>query len=344
MLARTKSVIGLDIGTSSVKAVELSHSGRDVELVAVGKIELEDQDPATQARAVKDLLASGGFHTRRVVTAVSGKQVVVSHLTMMRMSDEELRNTIAFEAEKYVPFPVEDCVIDCQRLDAPGDDKKSASMSVLMVAAARSKLDEHLGILAGANVVPEAIDIDCFALANGVELCRNIDPAIVPGDPVLAMVDIGLVKTTICITDRGVPMFTRELAIGGKEFTEAIARQLNVSEEEAENQKRLLDNQSEELRNAVFTAIEDLGNEIQLSLDYFQKQFQKSVGRVLLSGGGSRLGLAREAMERIFERPVTAFDPFSCIRVREGIDRDLLGCTASQLVVAVGLAARGHRG
>jgi type IV pilus assembly protein PilM len=344
MLARTKSVVGLDIGSSAVKAVELAFSGDEVELTGFGQVEVPPDNPAAKSQAVKDLLSSGGFRSKRIVTSVSGKEVVVRYLNMARMSQEELKNTISFEAEKYVPFPIEECVVDCQKLEGEDETKKGSNMPVLMVAVKRSQIADHLKILSDAGVVPEAIDVDSFAIANIMDLCRGTNAASSPDEAVLAFVDIGLAKTSVNITDRGTTLFTREITMAGQDFTSAIARGLNLGADEAETRKRREGSESQEVRTAVFSALEDLGNEIQLSLDYFQNQHQKPVGRVILSGGGARLAAAQEAFERIFEKSVTVFNPFASFRVSEGIDQDLLACTAPQLVVAAGLAARGQRG
>jgi type IV pilus assembly protein PilM len=340
MLARSKSVVGLDIGSSAVKAVELTQRGRDTAVTAFGQVEVAADDPESRSQAVRELLEAGGFRTRRLVTAVSGKNVIVRYVSMVRMGDEELRNAITFEAEKYVPWPLEECILDCQRLDARDDGRKGGNMNVLLAAVRRSQMVEHLRLLSAAGYTPEVVDVDAFALSNAHALCRAQAPDL-KDDGVVAFVDVGATKTGVNVTDRGLSIFTREIGMGGNDFTHAVARRLNLGVDEAEDKKR---EAGDDMKEALFPVIDDLGNEIQLSFDYFENQFQKEIARILLSGGGARLPFFQAAFERIFEKPTVVFNPFTWLKADDGIDADLLACNAPQLVTAVGLAARLQRG
>jgi type IV pilus assembly protein PilM len=338
MIARSKSIVGLDIGTSAIKAVELTQRGKEYEVTAFGQVEIPPDSPASLASSIKELLDEGGFRTRRVVTSVAGKLVVVRFLSMVRMSDEELHNAIGFEAEKYVDFPPAETVLDCQRMELD-EDQRGNNMTVLMVAARRSLIEGHLETLNEVGVLPEIIDADAFALSNAFSLCAKIGEEL-DKEAALAFVDVGHSKTTINITKAGVSQFTREIAVGGRDLTECISRRLGVSFDEAEDLKREPGEGNEAVKEAVIPSVDELGNEVQLSLDYFESQFETQVARVFLSGGGSRLAVLRGALERIFERPTQVFNPFDYISVDKGIDADLLSSNAAQLVVAVGLASR----
>lgn len=330
-------MVGLDVGTSAVKAVELTQRGKDVEVTGFGQIELTADSPEERANAVRELLEEGAFKTRRVVTSISGKMVIIRYLNMVKMSDEELKNAITFEAEKYVPFPLDECVLDCQRLD--GDDAAGGNMTVLLVAAKRSQLDEHLRTVDSAGFVPEVIDVDAFALSNAHALCTSMDEGM-DASGTIAFVDVGHGKTNVNVVSGGRSLFTREIGIGGREFTDSISKRLSVGYDEAEDLKREPGDGAETVRDAIFPTIDDLGNEIQLSFDYFENQFDKEIGQIMLSGGGSKVAFFQEAFERIFEKPTKVFNPFDHISVSDQIDADLLSCNASQLVVATGLAAR----
>jgi type IV pilus assembly protein PilM len=330
-------MVGLDIGSAAVKAIELSQRGRDVEVSAFGQIELGSDSEEEKSRAVRDLMGEGGFKTKRLVTGLSGKAVIIRYLTLVRMSDEELKNAITFEAEKYVPFPLDECVLDCQRLD--GDDGRGSTMTVLMVAAKRSTVDEHMRTVNASGLVSEIIDVDAFALANAHALCARQDETL-DTSGTIAFVDVGFNRTQVNIVSEGVSLFAREISIGGKDFTDAIAKRLSVGFDEAEELKRDPGEGEDTVRDAVFPTIDDLGNEIHLSFDYFQNQFEREISRIMLSGGGSRIGFFREAFERIFEKPTAIFNPFDHLPVGEGINADLLVCNGPQLVVATGLAAR----
>ncbi len=341
MLARPRSMVGLDIGASAIKAVELTQSGRDLEVTGFGQVEHSGDDQDARVQAVRDLISEGGFKTRHVVTGISGKQVIVRYLSIVRMSDEELRNAITFEAEKYVPFPLDDCVIDCQRLE-PTDEVQGGNMTVVLVAAKRSQLDDHLSTLSAVGVTPEVVDVDAFALSNAHSMCGVMDEGM-DASSTTAFVDIGHSKTSVNVVSGGCSMFTREIAIGGRDFTEAVSKRLNIGFDEAEDLKRNPGDGSDTVQDAVLPMIDDLGNEVQLSFDYFEGQFDKEISQILVSGGGSRVSGLEEALGRIFEKPTTAFNPFDHIKISGAIDPDLLASNASQLVVATGLAVRAAR-
>ncbi len=335
--------MGLDIGSSAVKAVELALHGHDLVVTGFGQIDVASDSPEARRQAVIDLFGDGGFRSRRVVTSVSGKLVVIRYLTMARMSDDELRNAIQLEAEKYVPFSLDECVLDCQRLDGPpaaaGATAGAAGMNVLLVAAKRSQIDDHIGLLGEAGLIPEIIDVDPFALGNAWTVSTSVERRMAEAEKAIAFVDIGCRKTTLNIVRGDASLFTREIYFGGADFTSAIARQLSCEMEEAEGLKRQPAD-DDQIREAVFPALDELGSEIQLSFDYFANTFEKEVDALYLTGGGSRLGFICEAFEKIFEKPVTPFNPFEGLRVGDGVDGALLAANAPQLVIAVGLASR----
>jgi type IV pilus assembly protein PilM len=342
MFGKSRSIVGLDIGTSSVKAVELTDTGDKLEVTGFGQVEVAADDATAKAKAVAELMREGGFRTRRVVTSVSGKMVIVRYLTMVRMSDEELRNAIAFEAGKYVPFPLEECVMDCQPIEGAGDRASQGNMTVLFVAAKRSQVAEHLSLIQSAGVTPEIVDIDAFALSNAWSL-TNPAPAADGKPRSVAFIDVGAQKTSLNITIGESSLFTREIYYAGQDFTQAIARRMNLELPDAEEVKRNPGQNETAVRESILSTIDDLGNEIQLSFDYFENQFEREIDEIRLSGGGARLPIIRESFEKIFEKPTELFNPFETLTVNPAIDADLLASNAGRLVVAVGLASRVRR-
>ena len=336
MFKPSKSIVGLDIGSSAIKAVELSRVGKEVQVTGFGQIELASEDPKDVVAAITELMREGGFRTKNVVTSVSGKMVIIRYLSMVPMSDEELRNAILFEAEKYIPFTLDECVLDCQRFDEP---EGGNSANVLLVAVKDAVLDHHLGLVQKAGLTPDIIDVDAFALSNAHSLLRSCNGQ-GPEEGVIAFVDVGATKTSLNIVRNGVSLFTREIYFGGKDLTQSIARRLAIDEQEAEFLKRSPGEEYESVKEAVFPTIDDLGNELQLSFDYFESQNGCGPERILLSGGASRFSFFRESFERIFEKPTGIFNPFEGLPVSEDIDQDLLASGGPQLVVAAGLASR----
>ena len=338
-MRRIKSLIGLDVGTKAVKAVELTWNGG---LVITGFGWADVPSPEAVPDAIQRVLKENEFHTRHVVTSVSGKSVIVRYLTMYRMSPEDLRNAIRFEADRYIPFDVEEVVLDCQPFDAPGLGEVGPNeMRVLLVACKRALVDEQLRVLAGVGLQPEIVDVDVFALGNAFEaaLSGGAD-----GEKVRAAVDVGAGKTCVNVLRAGTSLFTREIHAGGDAFTAAIANRLGVKDAEAEALKRRPGDDTERVKAAVTPAIDDLATEVRLSFEYFENQFDRGVDEVLLSGGGARLLGFPEDLGRIVDRPTSAWDPTGDLPIAAGsVDANVLREHAQELAVAVGLASRLRR-
>jgi type IV pilus assembly protein PilM len=336
MFTRTRRLIGLDIGSNCVKAVELTQAGPETVLTGYGQAEMVSE--GSKADAV--VQACRGFHVKRTVSSVSGKSVIVRFLNMAKTADENLMNVIRVEADKYIPFDVEEVVLDAQRMPDSGQ-QQSEEMRVLLCAVKRSLIDEHVGLLQGVGLQPDVIDVDSFALGNAYELRSRFSPQVEDGDKTVALVDVGANKTNVNILRGNVSYFIREIYLGGDDLTSSVSKRLGIELHSAENLKREPGDNAEQLREAVMSSIEDLGNEIHLSLDYFENQFDKSVDEVFLSGGASRLRFLGEAFEKIFEKRVRAWDPTEFLKVDEGaVDTAKLKENASQVAICVGLASR----
>lgn len=334
MFNRTRRLIGLDIGSNCVKAVELTQTGSEVVLTGYGQAEMVSEG----SRADAVVQACRGFHTKRTVSSVSGKSVIVRFLDMARTTDENLMNVIRVEADKYIPFDVEEVVLDAQRMPDGGEGQQ---MRVLLCAVKRSLIDEHVGLLQGVGLQPDVIDVDSFALGNAYEMRSRYSTQVEEGEKTVALVDVGANKTNVNILRGNVSFFIREIYLGGDDLTSSISKRLGIELHSAENLKREPGENADQLREAVMSSIEDLGNEIHLSLDYFENQFDKSVDEVFLSGGASRLKLLGEAFEKIFEKRVRAWDPVENLKIEEGaVDALKIRENSSQIAICVGLAAR----
>jgi type IV pilus assembly protein PilM len=339
-LRRVKSLIGLDVGARAVKAVELTWDGGPV-ITGFGYAELPG--PEAVPETVQRVLRENEFHTRRVVTSVSGKAVIVRYLTMYRMTPEDLRNAIRYEADKYIPFDVDEVVLDCQPFQADGlTDLATNEMRVLLVACKRAVIDEQLRVLAAAGLHPEIVDVDVFALGNAFETAVRRGPE--AGTRVSALVDVGASKTSVNLVRAGTSLFTREIHAGGDAFSAAIASRLGLKQAEAESLKQSPGPDADRVRGAVAPAVDDLAAEIRLSFEYFENQFDLGIDEVLLSGGGARLVHLDEDLSRTFDRPTMPWDPTGDLPIASGsVDVDSLREHVSELAVAVGLASRLRR-
>jgi type IV pilus assembly protein PilM len=351
---RGKSVVGLDLGSQVVKAVEITLEGPEPVITGFARVEIPPG--GDKAQAVAEVLKRGRFRAKHVVTGVAGQPVVVRYVQMPKMSEAELRQAIKVEADRYVPFQLDECVMDCVPLKrksgrVEGEAPKEDTMTVLLVACRQQLIDEQLHITQGEGLTPLAIDVDAFALANAWELCglpEDFDgenpegmPATGREEKAIALVDIGASRTCINVLAGGETCFSREIGIGGHDMTQAVARKLGLEVFEAEAIKRAGDDKEAEVARAIQPVLEDLTNEISLSLDYVENHEGLRVDEVLLSGGGILAPGAVTYVEQATGRTARTWNPLEGLRVAEDrVDIEELEAWAPSLVVALGLASR----
>ena len=346
MLGKKKSLLGLDVGSSEIKAVELTEIGDQLVITGFGRAKVQSKEGTRDA--IADALRRSGIKTKRVATAVSGRSVIVRYINMVPMSDEELKSALRFEADKYIPFDLDEVVLDCSRLEdksAEGKDGKEAKdnkeMKVLLVAVKRNVIDEHVQLVQGLGLVPVVIDVDSFALGNAFELNSLNSPRVDDEEKVVALVDIGAVKTNINILKGSTSYFSREVYLAGNDFTESIARHLGVDPAEAGELKANPEGRQESLEESILPVLDDLGNEIHLSFDYFENQFDCEVDDVYISGGSASVPGLKASFERIFDRRIQFWDPAENLEIKsDRIDVQELKDHRGQLAVAIGLASR----
>src|SRR5258706_11420669 len=233
-LGGKKTTVGLDIGSGIIKLVVVDHSGSEPELVKVATTEVaadaivegEVMDPGIVSEAIRGLLSTAGVKQKRVVTAVGGRDVIVKKIQMDRMKEGDAREVIRWEAEQHVPFDMANVELDFQILDP---DAEGLQMNVLLVAAKRELVENRNGLLAEAGLEPAIVDVDAFAIHNAFEL-NHPDPM----QGVVGLVNIGHETTNVNILEDGVPVLTRDLAVGTRRFREDMQREKGLSAEDSE--------------------------------------------------------------------------------------------------------------
>lgn len=350
LFGRKKNVIALDLGSSYVKVLEMSPSrGRQV-VTAFGFQKLPPEAIVDGAlmnsndivSTIQELLQRHRIRTRDVVTSVSGHSVIIKKITMPAMNREELAESIQWEAEHYIPYKLDDVNIDAQILTpAKGE---ASQMEVLLVAAKKELINDYTSILREAGLNPCCIDVDAFAVQNMFEL--NYD---VRADESVVLVNIGASIININVLRNGNTAFTRDISLGGNQFTEEIQKHLNVSYEEAEALKVggeiMGDSQSvvpQEVENIMMGVAETVAAEIKRSLEFYSAtSTEEHISRLYLSGGSARVpGLVRMIEQRTGV-PVEIVNPFRRIEVPEKILKaSHLEQIAPMAAVSVGLALR----
>jgi len=345
LFSGAEPLVGLDLGSSAVKAVELRRVRSGFELVRAGMEPLEAgavaegaiEDADSVSAAIRKVFSRSRIRCRKVATSVSGHSVIVKMLTLPAMRREELEESIQWEARQVIPFDLSEVHLDHQVLaSAPGKD----DIRVLLVAARKERVASRLGVIAGAGLSPVIVDVDGFALQNAYEANYG------PGSSVTtALLHIGAGVTNVVVTRGGLPLFTRDLSAGGHQLTELLQKQLGIGFEEAERMKKESAVEALEAGPSgalLQSATETLLLEIRKTLDLFEAADEgESIQRVYVSGGCSELAGLMDRMQNGLDLPLEPLDPFKNIAVGRGVKEERLYQQAPSLAVAVGLALRG---
>jgi type IV pilus assembly protein PilM len=344
---RAKSVVGLDIGSSAVKAVELKPSGKGYKVTAFGSEPVPPDsivdgaivDGASVAAAIRRLFESRKIQTKDVAASLSGSAVIVKKITLPVMTEAELGESIYWEAEQYIPFDIQDVSLDYQVLD-PGDAASGKTMDVLLVAAKKEKIADYTGVIAQAGRTAVVVDVDAFALQNAFEVNYGVEAG-----QVVVLLNAGASATNINILQGDQSVFTRDISIGGNAYTEALQRELGLTLEQAEALKRgePVDGASFEDARPVLRAVTDnVMLEILKTFDFFKATAPSGrIDRIVVSGGASRAEGFVEMLSERFEVPVDVFDPFRKVAFDAArLQVQTPAEVAPTAAVAVGLALR----
>jgi len=341
-LGRAKSTVALDVGSGLMKLVAIDHSKGEPQLsrVAVAPVlgnaivEGEIMDPDIVADTIQGLFRSAGLKEKHVVVAVGGRDVIIKKIQVDRMKESEAYEVVRWEAQQHVPFDIEGVVLDFQILDPDG---QGLQMEVLLVAAKRDLVEDKTQLMAQAGLAPAIVDVDAFALHNAFEL--NYPDAMEGG---VALLNVGHEVTNVNILLNGVPLLTRDLAVGTRKFREDLQRERGMTADDADG---LL--QGYELTADLEPYVQNRGEEIAVGLERASAFLQQaagrgdSVARVFCCGGGARIPGLMDALSRRLRMPVQIASPLQRLQVKEGvfdtINPDEVG---PLLMLATGLALR----
>jgi type IV pilus assembly protein PilM len=345
----SRSIVGLDVGSSTVKAVELASKGKSggFELAHLGVADVPAEaivqgaflNSSAITDAIREAIESGKIKNKNVAAAVSGHSVIVKKVNLPMMTREELDEQIRWEAEQYIPFDVNEVNLDFQILDAGNQD---GQMEVLLVAAKKDLIDDYVQVISEAGLTPVAIDVAAFAVENAFE--ANY-PDLANGT--VALVNIGAQVVNINILSAGVPCFTRDITTAGNQYTEEIQKALSISFEEAERIKlggHGTDGQDvvpREVEQAMQSVTETVIGEISRSLDFYGASSAESrIEKVYLAGGAARVSGLPAAFQERTGLSVETLNPLQRMLPSSRFEQDYLDEMAPGLSVGVGLALR----
>lgn len=353
-MAKGKLALGLDIGSSSVKLVQLKELRRRGQVgYALQSFGMKPLPPeaivdgammnsTAIVQAIQELVSELRLRHREVAIGVSGHSVIIKKISMPRMTAEELDEAIQWEAEQHIPFDIKDVNLDTQIL-RPEVSDATGQMDVLLVAAKRDMINDYSAVVAEAGLTPVVVDVDAFAAQNCFDV--NYD---VPTTETLVLINAGAAVVNINILSQGTTAFTRDVTIGGNQFTEEIQKQLSVSYEEAEALKvgggrgdadAVVPQEVEKVLSEV---AEQVAGEIQRSLDFYAgTAADANYTKVFLSGGTAKVPALFKTIESRVGVPVEILNSFRRIEVDDRrFDPSFITEIAPQAAVAVGLALR----
>jgi type IV pilus assembly protein PilM len=314
LFGRKQSLVGLDIGSASIKVAELeSQPNKGYRLVnwgisaplAEAIVDGEIMDRQLVVDAISNLLESRGIQTRSVVAAVSGRAVIVKKITMNRLSAEDAQQAVYWEAEQHVPYDINDVSLDFEILGPAANDPKQ--MQVLLVAAKKDMVMSFSDLMREAGLQPMIVDVDSFATQNALEANYDFAP-----EEVVATFNMGAEITNINITQAGVPYFTKDLQVGGNTFMEAAQRKFSISQAEAAAAIRGESGTSIAVAPVIEQACEGLATALERAQAYLRTAGEAgAVSRIMLCGGAALTPGIPEFLRRRFGIPAEIANPLS---------------------------------
>ncbi|MBF0320424.1 MAG: type IV pilus assembly protein PilM [Nitrospirae bacterium] len=340
-----KSLLGLDIGSSSLKAVQLKELKAGFELELFDQLQIPPNlitdntvaDSQKLAESIKELIKKAKIKTKNVVISVSGhSSVIIKRITLPDMTEEVLNENIRYEAEQYVPFGIDDVNLDYQILGAA---EEQGQIDVILVAVKKDVLNTYLSAVKEAGLNPVIVDVDAFTLENMYEANYQAEES-----KSIALLNIGASNTTINILKKGISAFTRDSSIGSKNHTEALMSEFSIPYEAAQQIKAgmTVSGITPEKAELVLTGVsEEIVMEINHSLEFFSDSPEmEPIEELMLGGGGALVKGFKEMLSERTGLPVTLLNPFKNIKIPKSFDAGYIESIAPIAAIAVGLALR----
>ncbi len=346
---KPKAVVGLDIGSSAIKAIELKAAGQGYRVAAFASepvppdaiVDGAITDRAAVAGALKRLFSNSSFSTKDVAVSLSGSAVIVKKISLPAMTAAELDESIYWEAEQYIPFDIQDVNLDYQVLEVGTKGDSKSPMEVLLVAAKKDRITDYTEVITQAGRVPIIVDVDAFALQNAYEVNYGLTP-----DSVTVLLNAGASAINVNVVAARQLVFTRDISIGGNAYTEAVQKELHLPFESAERVKKgeAVNDIGADDRAPVLKAVtENIALELEKTFEFFRTTSTLDhIDRIVLTGGASKVEDFAASLEERLGLPVELLDPFKKITFEPrklGLE-DEKAAIQPTAAIAVGLALR----
>lgn len=345
VFGKKENLVGLDIGSRSIKAAQIVDSKRGQMLKHFGMVDIAHgaieegtiNDPESVAQSIQQLFKSNSIKQNNVAVSIGGYSVIVKKINVQTMAEEQLQETIHFEAEQYIPFDISDVNLDFQILGE--DENNSNQMNVFLVAAKKEMVNDYINLVNLAGLNPCIVDVEAFALQNTFE--SNYDAQ----DDNIALIDIGASKTSLNILKGSSSVFMRDVSLGCGQINQKIMSLTECTFEEAEQLKYGEDSDRltpEDLKGIVSSVVADWCTEIRRALDFFYSTYpEDQIKRIILSGGGANISEFRQLLATEASAEVESLNPFQKFHLNgKNLDDAYIQQIGPQAAISMGLAMR----
>lgn len=335
----TEDFIGLDIGTTAIRVVQLQKSGSRASLVAYGSAPIpfgmsesdSKIDMQNLAEILKKLLAKTKISTKNVVTALPGSAVFTAVVKVPLMNKQELAKAIRYQAEQNIPLKLDEVKIDWQVIK---EDTQNKQMAVMIVAAPTAKVERMMSLIGYAGLEVEALETSSIAIARSL---------VSPTDPLVMIVDIGSKTTELTIVENGITSHVRSLPTGGNALTRAISRNLGLDQTQSEQFKRKFGLAQDKLEGQVYKTIKpilsNIVDEIDRSIKFYTEEFGSNVTKIILTGGSSRIPELLSFLKANLNLDINFGNPWGVVSYPANYQEQLQH-NSMEFPVSVGLALR----
>jgi type IV pilus assembly protein PilM len=342
LFKKKTAVVGLDIGSSCVKAIQLEPAGKEYRIMNFGIASLvpeaivdgEIMDREVVIEAIKSLFENNKFKIKEVATSI-GRSVICKMITLDKMSETELRNNIQWEAEQHIPFDIEEVYLDVQKLYDVGDKQ----MAVTLVAAKKDAVNARADLIREAGLNPIIMDVDAYCVQNVYEVNYGFNE-----NEIIAMVNIGASVTSINIVKQGYPYLTKDTPVAGNSFIEAFKRELSFNDEQSQSAlkgEEVSDVDRDTIVRIVEKVAEELSINIERSISYARSLLESGqVSKIVLSGGSAKVSGLTDFLNRRHNVPIEIINPFQKIEPGSIIAEDQREVTGPLITTGLGLALR----
>jgi type IV pilus assembly protein PilM len=338
------SAVGLSIGASSIKIVELKRKNRLWQLVAFSSMPLPEQltelrevlNPAQMVSLIQTAHKEAGIKSKNVCSALAGSGLIIKNLTVSVSNIKELQEQVFWEAEQYIPYDISEVVIDFQVIGESRGDQ----VEVILVAVKKDFLEQYMSLITDAKLVPKIMDAELFALQNVYEANYEVSKT----ESVL-LVDVGAVSSKMIVCAGGIPYFTKDTPFGGNYVTQEIQRELNLARPQDAEALKVSSNLPQEVRDVLSRTSQSLASEIKKAIDFYSaSSLGPPVSKIFFSGGGSRVEMLLTTVNAMTTMPCDYLNPFKLVEVKIKNFQGDASSFSPEVVVPMGLALRAGAG